>query len=98
MRNRGIFPRGILRVRVCFMLAGVLYACGCALCLQEWEHPLQQSEREREKEREKEGQIEREIKRKRGRERKRGRGMKRERESRIVIFIFNRNEGCLGTF
>jgi hypothetical protein len=38
-----------------------------------------------------------------GIKRERERGIKRERErnvelSRIVIFIFKRNEGCLGTF
>ncbi len=41
--------------------------------------------------------------REREREREKGREIKRERErdveySRIVIFIFKRNDGCLGTF
>jgi hypothetical protein len=47
------------------------------------------------------GQRERVIKIERGRERKRERERERERDvemSRIVIFIFKRNDGCLGTF
>jgi hypothetical protein len=51
------------------------------------------SERDRETEREEDGERERERKREGERE------SKSEREGeRIVIFIFKRNDGCLGAF
>ncbi len=50
-----------------------------------------------EREREKEGEKEREREREGGREREKEGERGREREI-IVIFIFKRNDGCLGTF
>jgi hypothetical protein len=74
--------------------------CRHALCLQGCVHPLHSSERE--KEREKYHERERERKREReGGERGRERKKEREREKkggRERVFIFKRNDGCLGTF
>jgi hypothetical protein len=72
--------------------------------LQGWAHRLHQSERERERKREREEEGERE--KESGRERKRERERERDVEYvqsiglwfRVVIFIFKRNDGCLGTF
>jgi hypothetical protein len=52
-------------------------------CLQGCTHPVHWSERGRERKREGESEKERE---------------KDVELSRIVIFIFKRNDGCLGTF
>jgi hypothetical protein len=82
-----------------FSLTGEEVVCGRALCLQGCAHPLHQSERERERERErKDG--ERESERERERERKREKERERQMLNipRIVIFIFKRNDTCLGTF
>ncbi len=54
--------------------------------------PLHQSEREGERERETERVREREREKEGVRERE------RERYVEYVIFIFDRNDGCLGTF
>ncbi len=57
--------------------------------------PVREKDRGRERERE----IKRDRERKRDGEIKRDRGRKREGEGeRFVIFIFKRNDGCLGTF
>ncbi len=61
-----------------------------------------QSEREKHRKREREGERERERERKRQREGERegerGRERKRYAEYGCIIFIFKRNDGCLGTF
>jgi hypothetical protein len=86
------------------MLAGMLYACKSAHNGRRYIKKERGKERERERKRDGERGTERERGREkegwreRFRERWREKEEWREREYRIVIVIFNRNEGCLGTF
>jgi hypothetical protein len=75
-------------MRLHFLL---VLALSLSLTGEQGSHTLFTGQREPKRERERETETETETERERGRE--------REREMfRIVILIFKRNDGCLGTF